>query len=673
MSFSIRKKLLSAFTLLLVLMTGVSINSWWQLNNTTLIQQRIMDLRQPSVFNGQVLITGINRSLAGLRAFIILGSDPQKAALFRAERQQGWEEIENSIAALKQLSAQWSNPADQSLVAKLDVLLADFSSAQQEIETIAHQPKNIPSTAMLATTAAPLATKIIHAITELIDAEVRLDASDERKRLLKLLADSRGSFALGLANIRAYLLTGEQHFLDKFRQNWRTNTERLAELANAESLFSVSQQTPWNEYRKLRSQFEPLPETMFELRSKADWNLANFWLGEKAAPKAQEISQLLLQIQASQTQLSYADNLTLRETTTQFNLVLILGTGLALAVGMGIALLISKMITVPILQAVSRTRQIAEGDLTGAPLLNRSADESAQLTRALNEMSASLSAMIGKFGITGTELHSATQQLDKSTTITTQSMVNQQQETEQAVVAISQISDTVQEVAYNTVKASESAQQASTVSLQGSEAVEETVTSINSLATTLDIAKTTVNKLGADAEGVDGIVSVISSIADQTNLLALNAAIEAARAGEQGRGFAVVADEVRTLAARTQEATEEIQTVLERLRTGTIDAVQMMANSHALANNCLAKANNASHCLRDINTSVNDILKTNTQIAVASEQQSVAVKEVNQNIVNINLDAETTLNKSRETSLAVDRTNDLTSDMGQMISQFQVL
>jgi len=169
-------------------------------------------------------------------------------------------------------------------------------------------------------------------------------------------------------------------------------------------------------------------------------------------------------------------------------------------------------------------------------------------------------------------------------------------EPEQAVVAISQISNTVHEVAYTTVEASESAQQASAISLQGSVAVEETVTSIKSLAGTIDITKTTINKLDAEAEGVNGIVSVISSITDQTN---------------------AVADEVRTLAARTQETTEEIQTVLERLRTGTIDAVQMMAN--------------------------------------------------------IDLDAETTLKKSRVTSLAVGRTNDLTSNMGQMISQFQVL
>ncbi|EPJ55671.1 MAG: hypothetical protein OFPI_02810 [Osedax symbiont Rs2] len=672
MIFSIRTKLLCAFGIVLILVAGVSLNTWWQISQAEDIQQRILKNRQPSVLNGQLLTTGINRSLAGLRGYIILGSNPQKAELFKAERLSGWREIDSAMANILELSSHWQAHQDARLLPDLQALIQEFRVAQQEIEDIAHLSTNIPSIHMLATTAAPLASDIISAISGLIELESAQPATEQRKQLLKLLADSRGSFALGLANIRAYLLTGNRQFLDRYEQTWQTNSQRLSDISKVENLFTSSQLADWQKYQTLRSQFSSLPQQMFKLRSKVDWNLANYWLGSKAAPRAQKISLILEKIQQSQLALAQEDNAALVAKTGLLTLVMLLGSGVALIIGVTVSIVFSKKITLSILQAVTRAQEIACGTLTGAPLPINSKDELAQLSTALNDMTASLRGVISKFAVAGKQLSSAAEQLGKSSASTNQSMESQQQETQKAVVAMHQISETVTDVAYNTVQASESAEQASSVSLQGAQAVSETVSSISSMTQTLEVAKEAINKLGDETEGVDGIVSVISGIADQTNLLALNAAIEAARAGEQGRGFAVVADEVRSLAARTQESTQQIQSLLEHLRSGVVAAVEMMGNSHELAQSCLAKANNANTALSDINKNVNSILDRNTQIAVVSEQQSAATKEVNQNIVNINADVELILQNSRETASAAVKAGDLAADMDQMIGQFQV-
>ncbi len=642
------------------------------MQNTSRTQQRIIELSEPSVLNGQTFITGVNRSLAGLRGYIILGSDPKKAEIFKAERLQGWAEIDNSIATLSELSKNWTSADDVNSITELSLLIETFRTAQQEIEDISQQPQNIPSIEMLTSKAAPVASKILAAITKIIDAESSLEATIPRKALFKALADSRGSFALGLANIRAYLLTGDQKFAALFDKAWQTNNQSYEKILTMTALFSPLQQESWKEYKAMRKTFAPLPNIMFTLRANPQWNLANYWLGTKAAPTAIKISKLLSRIQSSQVAQAQKDTSNLLMITATMTTVLIIGTISALIIGLIIALVISQRITKPIHLAVQRTEEIANGDLTGEPLVNNSKDELAVLTTALNSMTETLRTTMGQFGVAGKELTSAADNLGKSSEMTSQSMENQQLETQKVASAMYQINQTVEEVAVNTLQASQSAEEASDVSLQGTTAVNETVESIGSLALTLDSAKAAINKLGTDTEGVDNIVSVIRSIADQTNLLALNAAIEAARAGEQGRGFAVVADEVRTLAARTQQSTEEIQTVLQCLKEGVIDVVDMMSNSHDLAQNCLGKANNTSSFLTDINAAVTNILQRNNHIASASEEQNAAIKEVNQNIVNINNDAETILRKSRDTSLAASKAGHLTADMDQMISQFQV-
>ncbi len=672
MNISIRNKLLLSFAVVALVMILVSFNTWYQINQTTSIQNRVLNLRQPTVLAGENLKSGINRSLAGLRGYMILGKDPAKASLFTNERALSWQEIDLAMVSLTKLSSQWSEKQDLAQLAQLKVLIEEFRVAQKEIEEVAHQATNIASTNILSTVAAPLASKVIDAITALINEESMLPATKERKELLKLFADSRGSFALGLANIRAYLLTGERVFLEKFSKTWQANSQRFSQINERQHQLSAIQHKHWQDYQTFRGEFAPLPEQMFTLRTKPDWNLANYWLSTKAAPRAQKISEILKNIQQSQSQLAQQDSQTLIDKMTLLTLVMIIGTIVTLMIAVIVSLTLSRSITVPINAAVTRAKEISNGVLTGQPLETRTKDEISQLISTQNEMTSSLRNIITKVGTVGTELSAAAVQLNKATEQTHKSVENQQRETEQVVVAMCQMGETVQEVAQNTSLASTSAQEAAVASNRGAGAVSETFDSIGALVQNINTATNSINKLGSDTEGVDGIVAVISSIADQTNLLALNAAIEAARAGEQGRGFAVVADEVRTLAARTQESTEEIRSVLELLKIGAADAVQMMGSSHELAQNCLDKADNASSYLKEISQTVSTIRDGNTQIAVASEQQNVATKEINQNIGNINDNVEVIFTLSRETASAASQTGSLAADMGRMIAQFEV-
>jgi methyl-accepting chemotaxis protein len=195
---------------------------------------------------------------------------------------------------------------------------------------------------------------------------------------------------------------------------------------------------------------------------------------------------------------------------------------------------------------------------------------------------------------------------------------------------------------------------------------------INQLALSIGTTSQAINKLGEDTNSVDNIVAVISEIADQTNLLALNAAIEAARAGEQGRGFAVVADEVRTLASRTQKSTEEIRTMLDQLKIGAKDAVLAMDEGQGQAQSSVEEAKNASDAITEISRVVTEINEMNTLIAVASEEQRIVTEEMNRNVVRINSQSHSTLQNSRETTEAAHTINALSSQMQQMVSRFKI-
>ena len=671
-NLTVKNKLIAGFGAVILIMIGISINTFISMKEVEVVENRIQHLRFPTVLAGAQLENGINLSLAGLRGYMILGDDPKKAEAMKNVRMAGWKEIDDALAKMHEFSKSWTEPKNREQLKKMDGFIEEFRKAQQEVEDIANSNEEVPAYKTLLSEAAPRAENILRSISALIDEEATLKATANRKKILKLMADSRGSFAIGIANIRAFLLTGDNKYREIFEAKWKVNQQRFNQISGMTSLMTASQRKNWSEYATVRAEFAEFPPIMFKQRSGADWNLSNYWLGTKAAPKAKAIMSILKEMRVNQNKLERNDEQMLKDITIAMELKMLFATIIGLVIGLVVAIYISRSITVPLQQVMGRAKEISSGDLTGGLIKAKGNDELAQLTNSINGMGASLQDIIKQVSTSAGELSAASEQLQNSAERTNHGMANQRSETEQVATAMNEMSGTVQEVAANAGLASSSAAEADASATQGFGLVSDNMENINQLAQRIEHASTTINQLGEDTNSVDNIVAVINGIAEQTNLLALNAAIEAARAGEQGRGFAVVADEVRTLASRTQESTEEIRNMLDRLKAGASDAVKAMDESQQQAQNSVGRAEKVSEVIGKINHSITAINDMNTQIATAAEEQSAVAEEMNRSIVQINTEAVTTLESTQETSAAASQVRSLSSKMQEIVSRFKI-
>jgi len=317
------------------------------------------------------------------------------------------------------------------------------------------------------------------------------------------------------------------------------------------------------------------------------------------------------------------------------------------AIAAAIAFLVQASIVKPVKNVVQALRDISEGegDLTRRLPVNGT-DEIAELATCFNTFVGRLHGIISSVADTAQEVSENAHMVSQLSNENENAIRNQQAEIEQVVVAVKQMANVVQDVTESVSETAEKALQADNAAAAGKEVVNDTTRQIESLAQEIRTASEVIDRLRNETVSIGSVLDVIRGVAEQTNLLALNAAIEAARAGEQGRGFAVVADEVRTLASRTQSSTTEIQEMIERLQVGAKEAVEMMEGGTVQAEASVAKAGEATQSLEDITGLVTVIRDRTNQVAVASEEQSSATQQIEGNIDSISQVASSTAESS---------------------------
>lgn len=336
-----------------------------------------------------------------------------------------------------------------------------------------------------------------------------------------------------------------------------------------------------------------------------------------------------------------------------------------------LAMIFTRSLVLPLAQAVEQARVVASGDLSRhVEVVGK--DEPAQLLSALQDMQVSLRGTIQHIADSANQLASASEQLHSVTEDSTRGLHQQNAEIEQAATAVNEMTSAVEEVARNAVSTSEASRQADQTSRNGREQVGQTVNSIVRLAEDVTQTSGSVEHLANHVRDISQVLSVIRAIAEQTNLLALNAAIEAARAGEQGRGFAVVADEVRALAHRTQQSTQEIEQMIAAIDQGTSQAVAAMRTSCERVDFTLEVARAAGMALDEIAQSISAINERNLVIASASEEQANVAREVDRNLLNIRDLSQQSSAGADQTSAASQELSRLAVDLNGVVQRFQL-
>lgn len=634
-NISVTMKLALGFGVVLLFTALLSLLGWTSLDKLIYRTDRIGDIAELSDRLTVLRVTRLQYMLAN-------GDD--------AAAQKVQASLDDFKKQQQSLLKTFTNPLNTKLLTQISDVIKNYETSLSQMRS-GYQA----STKVRAEMGAE-ATKGAQLLATINDSVLKKDPSDpERSDQLQLLADAKMDFQLVRYEVRGY--TGNSN--EKTEQAAFTQLE--TSIKNVAKLKAVFNATYSSEVAQLEAS---LRNYLAAVQTYKTANDAIVTARKEMTAQGYDIVNLGEELSKNQLNLAAEDTKTARS-------LQIGGTLVALLMGIFAAIIITRQITRPLQQTLEVVDRIASGDLTHTMIVTRR-DELGVLQQGIQRMGATLRDLISGIRDGVTQIASAAEELSAVTEQTSAGVNNQKVETDQVATAMHEMSATVHEVARNAEQASVAAAEADKQARDGDKVVGEAITQIEKLASEVSRSSDAMNLLEQESDKIGKVMDVIKAVAEQTNLLALNAAIEAARAGEAGRGFAVVADEVRGLAQRTQQSTEEIESLIAGLQNGTRQVSQIMLGSRSLTESSVALTRKAGTSLESITQTVSSIQAMNQQIAAAAEQQSSVADEISRSIVNVRDVCEQTAEASEETAASSVELARLGSQLQMMVGHFKV-
>ncbi|OOV98063.1 methyl-accepting chemotaxis protein [Pseudomonas sp. MF4836] len=633
-NISVNLKLGLGFGLVLALTTILALTGWTSLGSLIDRSNWMSDITQ--------LNAGLTKLRVSRLQYMLTNGDETAAQSVQAT-------LDAFVAQQQKLLNSFKSPDNLKLLKEQSATISAYQASLNKMRS-AYRTGNTAREAMGNN--AETANGLINAINTRVQ---QMPLSDERFEQFQAITKAKEAFMLARYEVRGYTANSNPETEQKAVAQLNN---AIGELAQLNTHFSSTQQDALRQLEAALSAYRTSLQAFKAAFSDA------VQARKEMTDQGTDIvarSDDLYQIQLDRRDVESAQARSLQ----------LISTLLALLVGVLAAVIITRQITRPLRETLAVVERIASGDLTQDVRVTRR-DELGVLQQGIARMGVTLRELISGIRDGVTQIASAAEELSAVTEETSAGVNSQKIETDQVATAMHEMTATVQEVARNAEQASLAAAAADGEARQGDKVVAEAITQIERLASEVVRSTDAMSVLQQESDKIGSVMDVIKAVAEQTNLLALNAAIEAARAGEAGRGFAVVADEVRALAQRTQKSTEEIEALVAGLQNGTQQVANVMNNSRSLTDSSVELTRKAGVSLENITRTVSNIQSMNQQIAAAAEQQSAVAEEISRSIINVRDVSEQTAAASDETAASSVELARLGNQLQMMVSHFRV-
>lgn len=666
---SIRNRILFGFGLIIGVLLIVSLST---LSRFVHLSNGISDVTeeiQPVVLTAQNLETRLEAIGNALGFYLLTKNNGYKEDYFSS--------LDQASELTKQLSSYNFVTKDDMYRQEVEKVSADLQKLsiyrKLMVELANDDTKNIPAQKISGEKLNPMAQQLQSIISQMIDSDFEEDNENgKRDEFRRAIYDLRYYNVQIASELRTFLAFRADVNIQNMAAIREVINSKIKLVESSKSLYTFEQEDAMSTFLKTNDAYAKVLKKVVAIHSTDKYRTDIYLVKTEIGPLVTNMKKNLGSLVNELKKVINSTSAELQDEADGASVQVLTWMIIGIIAGILVAFFMSRMITHPINEAVHAMEDLAEGegDLTRR-LDEKGKSEIALMAKGFNNFAGKVQALVSQVASSIENLSNVVSDVSNIVDQTQTGSQQQRQQTEQVATAITEMTATVQEVASNANLAADSAQQADDNAKSGQKIVGDTVSSINSLAGEIETGSNVINKLSQDAQSIGSVLDVIKGIAEQTNLLALNAAIEAARAGEQGRGFAVVADEVRTLASRTQESTTEIESMIDSLQVQARAAVTAITQGQEKAKVSVEYASKAGDALNEITNSVATITSMNIQIATASEEQSAVAEEINQNVVNISHVADENADASNQLSTSSQDLAQLASELQDLVSQFK--